>query len=233
MWYENEVKRYTNEILEFYYDNNRVNHLSLVQKEDELLDALQIAKKIILPFIEKNVYIVLSPLVQGIQMTEFQYIINQLKEKGKDNLKSDKLPDRKIIENGIQKLLPFTKPDFMIVPIGFFVDMHRWGIPMTDSYHIIKYQDKYPFYHFREERLKIIWSNKFVNLNEIIIGNKEHSLWQYKADEETDERITIKFERGLEGETLLLKTVFKYTPPYSENISIIEFPEELTKLEKK
>ena len=62
-----------------------------------------------------------------------------------------------------------------------------------------------------------------------LLRARAHSLWEYKPDEETDERITIKFETDSKGETLLLKTVFRFTPPPTEYLSIIEFPEELTK----
>ena len=228
MWYEEDIKRYTSEIKEFYYNNNIVDHLSIVEKKYEIPNALQIARKFILPFIDKNIYLVLSPFVQGIQMAEFQYIIDQLKKSGRHNIKSNKLPDRELIENAILKIPPYSKSSFMIVPVAFFVEMHRWGMVPTNSHHFIRYEeDRMPYYHFREEKIKIIWSNKFINLNEIIIGSKMDSLWQYKPDKEKDERITIKFETTPEGETLLLKTVFRYTPPPTEYISIIEFPEEL------
>ena len=116
----------------------------------------------------------------------------------------------------------------MIVPISFFVNIHNWGTRYTNKRPaLIEYIKGDAYYKYFGGKMKILWSNKYIKLNEIIIGSKDDSIWEYQPDINSNERITIKFEPdGIDG-ILFINEVFKYIPPSPENISIIKFPPEL------
>jgi len=127
-----------------------------------------------------------------------------------------------------------VSPDFMLVPISFFVDMHDWGMNLNyPSGGTISYDKRQIYYNYLGKRCRIIWSNKFLNLSEIIIGNSMNSLWRYRPDEYNGKRVTIRITpKGMDG-VLLVKTDFEYHPPLSDEVSIISFPDNLTKIKEK
>lgn len=225
------IEKYTKDILDYYYKSSRVQFLTTVKKVNEITEPKYIGHKIQLKpdLFEPNVYYEFSRLIQGMQMAEFQKIIDELNKKKNHYVKHNKLPNKEIIDSAIDKIDTYSNPDFMIVPIAFFTDMHKWGMPIESKYHILTYKNHHPQYDYLGNKILILWSNKFINLNNIIIGRKEDSEWQYIPDKQTNNRLTVRFQ---EDYTLFLQTIFKYIPPHPEEISIIEFPEELTRLEK-
>jgi hypothetical protein len=232
---ESQIRKYTKELLKSYYEDSRLESLTTVRKNEYLTDALTLGKRIILPQFEENVIMIQTPLIQGLQLGEFQYIIDALNKSSVNVQEYKDLPNREIIDEVHSKLL-HSRPDFMIIPISFFVDVHNWGMRLDGStgLSVMTYRGRSAYYDVGGDRMRILWSNKFVRLNEIIIGSKSDSLWQYRPDESTGERVTIRFERekATSEPTLLLKTVFKYTPPPPENVSIIRFPPELTEIKE-
>jgi len=226
------IEKYTQDIKRYYYDHNILDHLTIIEENPNIIDPKQIAIKISLPFdmFEENVYVEFSRIIQGMQMTEFQYVIDEL-QKGKINyIEYNVPPNKKIIDEAILLLPQYKQVDYMIVPISFFMDMHKWGMPIDSLYHIITYDNNYPYYNILGEKIKILWSNKFIKLNNIIIGSKNDNLWQYKPDDATNERLTVNFSKENNKNILLLKTIFKFIPANPEYISIIKFPEELIKI---
>jgi len=229
------IQKYTDEMLDYYKKYTLLEYLTTLKPVQEISDPLYLSKKIIIPKEILNGLAIglFSNFIRSIQMGEFQYIIDQLRNYKINEFYSEEFPDRKMINNGINMLLKNTKPDFMIVPIEFFVDMHHWGMRFDLGYPpVLKYDETLPIYHYRDHMLKIMWSNKFINLKEIIIGNNSDSEWLYKPDKHTNERITIEFEREIGDDVLLTQTIFKYIPPYPECISIIRFDENLFKKNK-
>jgi hypothetical protein len=241
MWSKDElssIKKYKTELLTYYKNNSRLKYLTQVVKNDKLNDYESIGKKYLLPNfrLEPNTYWVLSSFIQGLAMGEFQYIINSLISLDKNQqqtIKYNKLPNNDIIENALEKLDDYMEPNYMIVPINFFVDMHNWGMKLIGEHYIINYKNEAASYNSSRGELKIIWSNKFINLNQIIIGDKNRSSWQYIPDSETGDEITIEFEPEISDAKLFLQERFKYLPPYNDEISIIEFPKELTNIRDK
>jgi len=236
MWSDfekSEIERYTKELLEFYYRESRLESLTTIRKNEQLTDALMLAKKVNLPQIRKGVIIGLTSLIQGLQLGEFQYIIDTLNKADANVQEYKRLPNREIIDEARYKL-SYNRPDFIIIPVRFFVHIHNWGMPLPGSAgrSVIAYENHGAYYHVGGDRMKILWSNKFIRLNEIIIGSKNEGLWEYRPDESTGERVTVRFDKEwpMAEPTLLLKTVFRYTPPPPERVSIIRFPPELTEI---
>jgi len=241
MWSEDElvsIKKYKNELLTYYRNNSRLKYLTQVIKNNTLIDYETFGKRYVLPNfrLEPNTYWVLSRFLQGLAMGEFQYIINtliNLDKNKKQTIITDKLPNDDVIESAIEKLDDYIKPNYMIVPINFFVSMHDWGMKLTEKYHFINYRNGVASYNSSKGELIIVWSNKFIKLNQIIIGDKNRSSWLYLPDTETDDEITINFEPDAIDATLFLQERFRYMPPHNDEISIVEFPEELTKNKEK
>ena len=82
-----------------------------------------------------------------------------------------------------------------------------------------------PYYIFGKYKIKILWTNKFIKLNKIILGNKNDSKWEFKQDEITGGRLTIKFSRN-GNDSLLLSTAFKFHPPSTNKVYFIGFTNE-------
>ena len=233
MWSNEEIKyinKYINDIKEFYYKYSYLPYLTTLIDNPKLENALKFEKRYLLEHFQlsPSIFWEFSRITQGIQMAEFQYVIDRLKENAivPDNIiEFSELPNQHIIQQAIFKIYSLNKPIFMIVPIAFFTDMHKWGM-RYDSPHQIVWEGGHAFFKIFDQKINIIWSNKFVKLNEIIIGNKRESKWYYKPDEKTGERLTVKFESDNLDTILILKAVFKYHTPQPREISIIKFPSE-------
>jgi len=223
-----EIKEnYRTEMLKYYYSDSRLDHFTTITSSQEILDSLKLAKYINIPkdTLDGNVYLVTSSIVQSITMGEYRYAVNNINSIEENIIISETSPNKEIINEAIVKSMNYSIPDFIIIPVEFFVDIHKWGMPITNKKHYstIFYEDNMPFYRFGSYNLKILWTNKYIDFNNIIIGSKHNSMWIYKPDKPTGERLTIKFERTPQKDTLLLQTVFKFHPPNPDTVTIIKF----------
>lgn len=135
---------------------------------------------------------------------------------------------KKSENEAISVILPLYPPNFIIMPVAFYVQLHqqiRAGNP------VIRYGTNGDSYYVGTgERLRILWSNKFINLNEILIGSSERSTWYYKPHDNV--RLKVEFmEEDINNLALLVETVFKFVPPSPNTISNIQFPEALCRIE--
>ena len=77
--------------------------------------------------------------------------------------------------------------------------------------------------------LKIKFSSKYAEFNDIIITSKETNVWQYRPDITTGDRITAKFEDWeksaySENIILLVRTIFNFRITNKEANFVLELP---------
>ena len=237
MWSENELQlthRYSQEIRREYNQRSRVPILAIPQRERnaQAPDFLKFARrfKMSREFFEEGHIIIVHPFAEFIERSEYQYLIDILKETSRNRISSDTSPDIEMINSGIMSISSLTEPNFVIIPIAFYVGLH--ALNRASGVPVIQYDGGHAYYNYASRQLRILWSNKFINLNEIIIGNSRDSLWLFKSAN-GDNRLTVRFDLDETGTNaiLLVQTVFRYHPPSAENVSVIEFPESLCRIE--
>jgi hypothetical protein len=236
MWSEREkqlIQRYSKEIREEYYKRSRVPLLATIRREPnaQAPNFLKLGRRFIIPreFFEESHVIIVHPFAEFIELSEYQYLIDTLRETSVHHVQSNTPPDEKIMDDAIRKISGFTEPNYIIIPIAFYVDLHV--LSRASRFPIIQYENGQAYYNLAGKRLRILWSNKFIHLNEIIIGNSEDGLWLYKSAD--DNRLTVRFyfEEHEVNPMLLVQTVFRFEPPPSEKIFVIKFPEHLCRIE--
>lgn len=238
MWYKNDINilsNYITKMINNFKTSSVVPSICTMIKNNEIKNALKFSKKYDLGKMNPNTFYSFSRLVQSITWGEFNYIVDQLK-KSSSYIQEYKMPDKNIINTSISKIIG-VKPDIMIVPVDFFVNMHQWGMKYEEdgTPPVIKYEDKIPYYYYDDEtKLRIIWANKAININEIIISKKENNIWEYKTYSETNERIYFNFEHNIDTDYLFYESLFKYYPPKDDKIFCIKYSttKEITKSEK-
>jgi len=232
MWSEREeqlIQEYSEEIRRLYHERSKVPLLADLQKECalEAPNFLKIGKKFIIPrkyFVGHR--IIVHPFVDFVVLSEYQYLINTLKETSANHIRSNTSPNKEMIDKAISEISEFTEPNYMVVPIAFYVMFHEWSrdskLPCVDYY---KGQ---AHYSYAGKKLRILWSNKFIHLNEIIIGNSRDGKWYFKPAN-GNERLTVKFyfEEQLSDPVLLVQTVFRFQSPSPKKVYVIEFPAEI------
>lgn len=237
MWSERErqlIQKYSEEIRQQYNQGSRVPLLATPQREPspQAHGFLKFGRRFIIPreHFREGVLIIVRPFADGIELSEYQYLIDTLRQTSSQHTRSERSPDREMINNAIERVLGSTRPNYMIVPIAFFVDLHNWDTTLGSS--IIQYQNGHAYYTYAEQRLRVLWSNKFISLNEIIIGSSRDGLWLFRSAN-GDERLTARFyfEEEEPNPILLVQTVFRFQPPAPEQISVIDFPERLCRIE--
>jgi hypothetical protein len=232
MWSPREtelITRYSNEISQIYERSSRVPILTTPRLEHNAAaeDFIKIGKRFLIPreFFEPNHYIVMKPFSNFIELSEFQYLIDTLLQIKENRIRCQEEPSSEIINSAITNIITETCPNFMIVPVSFFVHMHTQNRSRLIDYR----EDSREYYNgYGMAPLRIIWSNKYVRLNQIIIGNSNDSIWMYKGG--NFGRLLIEFENTGLDLSMLIQTVFRYIPPPSNNLSVIDFPEELCRL---
>ena len=222
---EELFQRYSQEILHAYNESSRIPKLTTIERIDtsQLPGFEKFAKKFLIPseyFLESQVIIV-RPFADFVTLSEFQYIIDTLNQISAIRIERDNPPDGTLIDQAIERI-SYVQPDFIIIPVRFFVILNRQNFSNDP---IIRFENGNQYYINRGQRLKILWSNKYIKLNEIIIGSSNDSCWLYKSA--NDERLRVEFtdEGGFKYQ-LLIETIFKYRPPMPPNVAIIQFPEE-------
>ena len=237
MWNEREedlIQRYSEEIQQQYYQSSRIPLLATMRREPDAQAPhfLKFARRFRIPreFFWDGRIIIVRPFADFIVYSEYQYFIDVLKETSDNRTMSETTPDIEMINSAIGSISGLTGPDFILIPIAFFVSLH--ALNRASGLSIIEYDRGHAYYNYADRRLRILWSNKFINLNEIIIGNSRNGLWLFKSAN-ADNRLTVRFDLDETGADaiLLVQTVFRYHPPSSENVSVIEFPESLCRIE--
>lgn len=233
MWSEQEIEltqKYSEEIRQIYNESSVVPHLARLRREDnpQAPGFLQIGKKFIIPrdFFEVGHIIIVRPFAEFVKLSEFQYAIDVLREIPDEPISSENPPDGEMINDAIAATPELVEPDYIIIPIAFFVDLHTMS--RASRYPIIQYKNGQAYYNYAGRNLHVLWSNKYISLNEIIIGNSRDSLWLFKSDNGGN-RLTVEFffEEPETNPILLVQTIFRFHPPPAGRICVIKFPESL------
>ena len=162
-------------------------------------------------------------------LSEYQYLIDVLGETSRHRIHSEKPPDKEMIDDAVRTVSSLTEPDYIIAPIAFYVGLH--ALSRSSRFPVIQYEEGQAYYNYAKRRLRILWSNKFIRLNELIIGNSRDSLWLFKSSNGAG-RLTVQFyfEEPEPNPILLVQTVFRFRPPSPERMYVIKFPGKLCKL---
>ena len=225
------AKKYSDEILQIYNDNSPVPLLAVPRKEDDSQASgfIKIAKKFLMPreYFEPNQVVIMRPFADFVELSEFQYLIDILKQTEGKHAEASQNPNQNLINASIEAISSLTQPNYIIIPIAFYVSLHMEsrgrGHPLIDYG-----RSSQGYYVGGRSRLRILWSNKYIKLNQKIIGSNRDGQWLYKSD--SNERLRVEFELNEPTNlTLLVETIFKYRPPSPDKVSVIDFPADLCK----
>jgi hypothetical protein len=233
MWTEREkelIQKYAEEIRHQYNQWSRVPFLAKTRKETntDAPDFLKIERRFRIPrdAFEENHLLVVRPFAETIELSEYQYIIDVLKNLPTIPLQASIIPSKEMLDNAINELLNTTVPDYIIIPLAFMVDLSMASLRL--KFPFIEYKDGNEYYTYEGKRLHILWSNKFITLNEIIIGCSKDSIWFFKAVDD-DERLNVRFDLPNHelNPVLLIQTIFRFCPPPDAMIRVIKFPKSI------
>lgn len=237
MWSERELeltRKYTEEIRQQYNKGSIVPLLANVRRETDAQapDFFKFARRFIIPreLFDEGHIIIVRPFADFVVHSEYQHFIDVLKETSVNRPISETAPDIEMIDSAIESISNLTQPNFIIIPIAFYVSLH--ALSRAARQPVINYENGQQFYDCISGRLRILWSNKFINLREIIVGNSRDSSWLFKSAN-GNERLTAEFylEDPRTNPILLVQTVFRFLPPPAERIRVIEFPQDLCEIE--
>jgi len=228
-------QKYSKEIHEEYERNSRIPFLSRIQVETNLRapDFIKFERRFVIPrdLFEPDHLIIVRPFAESIVLSEFQYIIDALRQASPARCKSKTLPNKDTVDNAVSDLLSLTTPNYMIIPIAFNVELTLASLRTKfRAVPFIEYAKGGEYFNYAGNRLRILWSNKYIKLNEIIIGNSKDSQWLFKSEKHAhDDRLRVRFEVNQEDPdpTLLIQTIFKYVPPMQEKVYVISYPAEM------
>lgn len=234
MWSEREkklIQEYCEEIRSGYRSESKVPLLATLRREPNphAPNFLKIGKKFEIPkeFFEPGHRIIVRPFADFVALSEYQFLIDMLKNVSTHHIQSDNLPNMEMVDEAVRAICEFTRPDYIIVPIAFYMDFHQWS-RVSGKIPCINYDNRQAYYRYGGIHLRVLWSNKFIRLNEIIIGNSRDGEWLFKSAN-GDERLTVRFyfEQQHANPILLVQTVFRFRPPAPQEIYVIEFSEDL------
>jgi len=227
------LQKYIDEIHLRYNQKSVVPYLTTVREEtnSSAPNFIKIGRRFKIPreYLEEDHIIIVYPFARFVELSEYQYIIDILRKTSTVKACSDAKPTIELIDRAIARIWNTTIPNYIIIPIAFYVDLHM--VSRSSNIPIIHYEGRNAFYRYRNRRLRVFWSNKYISLNEIIIGSSGDSQWLFKPAD-GGSRMTVKFfTEDAENLMLLVKTVFRFIPPQPERLSTVEFPEKLCRLE--
>lgn len=225
--------KYAQEIRNAYYENSRIPVLATIRREENIRspDFLKIGKEFLIPeeFFDPDHVIITRPFADFVELSEFQYIIGVLNQTSDRKTQCCHVPDYSTINSAIEAISGITTPDFIVIPIAFFVGLHSGSVGSGAA--SVRYEsDNHPYYVGSGSRLRILWSNKYIKLNEILIGSSRDSFWLFKSND--DDRLWVEFKDLRQTKvSLLVETKFKYLPPPADKISVVEFPDRLCQIQ--
>lgn len=225
---EFRIQRYAQEIHQLYEDKSKIPFMTQTREERDprAHGFLRIEKRFRIPreHLADDVIMVTYPFAETIVYSEFRYLIDRLSAISSIRTEYSHIPDRITIDQAISRVLDHSIPDFIVIPIDFYVDLHRWATQLPNP--VIQYDGPNAYYLQSNCRLRILWSNKFVRLNSIIIGSLNDSIWNFIRGND-NRRLTVEFEENGDETLLLVQTRFRYDEPQPDQVSIIDFPSEL------
>ena len=153
--------------------------------------------------------LLLGELGSSVARSEIKTLLDSFSEC--DTTEIDTFSFEKIREKVFSMKSNGHNPNAIFVPIEYFHNVYDWNkekkpYDSPGSLFDVLYLDAVT-------SLKVKYSNKIVPFQDVIITSKEANHWNYRLDEETQGRITVKFDwddGDDENTILLIKTTFKF-----------------------
>ena len=172
---------------------------------------------------EENSTFVVDNLGTDMAHAEIKYLLNEITKKSKPQTINSIATRDKLIEFIGKQIENGFNPDFIFVPIDYYMDVWKWtseGIPSH-----VRVKHGYEWYIDNDIRLKIKYSNKRTPFDYFIITDSKYNKWFYKSDPNTSERLTASFDTNTDdiNAYLNLKTVFKLSIEDPKTNLILKF----------
>jgi len=225
----NKMNRCKKSLLEDYFQasivEEAVDAIDYVEENHRDLEFLKFGRWIYIPkewFTDPSVYpdIAFGDIGRGIAFGEKRHIVQQILTSPKVNRVSVEKVTYKTLREIIQQLISSKERDSNLVmfsPIEYFVTMHvNWAreegrILVQDESLLV-----------RNSRLKIFWSNKYVDFKEFIVAKR--SSCRFVVKPKVKDRLQIElYESQIESENMELKaqTVFNFTILDPQEIRVV------------
>lgn len=155
-------------------------------------------------------FMMLNELGASVARSEIIFLINELSNFEK--LEIDTFSIDKIKEKVFSMRSLGHHPDVVFIPIEYYDKVFDWNKthkPFDSEGSIVDRLYLDPI-----SNLRVKYSNKKIEFENVIITSKDVNHWKYRPDAETNGRITAKFDWDVqdnENSILLVKTVFKFT----------------------
>jgi hypothetical protein len=205
-----------------YYESSKISDIINTISIGEQSNHLQLARGQKIPrswFTETNVYPnqVFSQLGNDIAFSEIVYLVSQFQEKiesqNVDTVNPQMISDTIFNVSSYHEISNIT----LFIPIAYFVLWHtEWANTSP-----IRLDFGTGVSSIGDTPLRIIWSNKYNDFQDIIFVERNSSTWMSKNT--LDRRLEINYNRSEDGENidLFLKTVFSLDIHNPERIVIL------------
>lgn len=118
-------------------------------------------------------------------------------------------------------------PQFMFVPIDYFMNMWNWSLV---KFRRADFDGQGGYYWTIDDHttVKIKYSNKRSPFDNFIITDPTYNIWQYRTDEKTGGRVTASFDTKSDSINayLLIQTIFKFTATNPKANLVLKFKKE-------
>lgn len=154
--------------------------------------------------------LLLGELGVSVAIAEIQYLINEFSNYEKQTIASFSI--EKILDVVYEIKSKGYNPNLVFIPIEYYFQIFEWN--KTNKPVGSKGSSFDTLYLDAETSLQVKYSNKKIELEDVIITSKEVNNWNYRPGEESEDRFTAKFDWGIEDKentVVLVKTVFKFT----------------------
>ena len=153
--------------------------------------------------------LLLGELGASVARSEIIFLINSFSNYDKSEI--DTFSIEKIKEKTFSMQSQGYYPNAVFIPIEYFHDIYDWN--KTNKLYGSEGNIFDRLYLDSTNSLLVKYSNKKIELEDVIITSKEVNHWKYRSDAETKGRFTTKFDWDIkddENSILLVKTVFKF-----------------------
>lgn len=161
--------------------------------------------------IDPSHFLLLGDLGKSVARSEINLLTREIQETARqetlDEISFEQIKD---VVHGL--IAQDYEPNVIFIPTDYFHDVHNWNSehrPYGSPGSIFS-----RLYLDAATPLNVKYSSKYTEFENIIVTTKTVNEWQYRPDQDTQGRLTAKFDWNItdtENTELLIKTVFKFT----------------------
>ena len=173
------------------------------------------------PILDTSGTLLLDGIGDSLAFGEINFIIKALSDYEKSTINTFSV--KKIEEKFFEMKNHTHTPNMVFIPIEYYHDIYEWNKTHKPCGSAGSIFDRLCFSDGNS--LRIQFSNKKIEFEDIIITSRDANHWNYRPDSETQGRLTVKFDWGTsdsENAILLIKTVFKFVNEDKNRNSIIK-----------